>query len=99
MSLAQIAQAYHGEGTLLRRVDGACLHSAAYIRIENAETTNHANRLLWMAAVQTDVTAEAKKMLARVLENGDIETNPDGVADATIQYVVDVLVNEFVRGA
>jgi len=31
--------------------------------------------------------------------HGDIETNPDGVADATIQYVVDVLVNEFATGA
>lgn len=99
MSLAQIAQAYHGEGTLLRRIEGACLHAAAYIRIEDSGTANHANRLLWMAAVQADASAEAKKMLARVLENGDISGNPDGVPDATIQYVVDVLVNEFAAGA
>jgi hypothetical protein len=99
MSLAQISEAYHGRGTLLSRVEGACLHSAAYIRIEAPETVNHANRLLWMAAVQADVTIEARKMLARVLENGDIQANTDGVADATIQYVVDVLVNEFATGA
>ena len=74
------------------------LHSAAYIRTEAPETANHANRLLWMAAVQADVTTEAKKMIARVLENGDIETNPAGVADATVQYVVDTLVNEFATG-
>ena len=99
MSLLQIAQAYHGEGTLLRRIEGACLHTAAYIRIEDAGTTNHANRLVWMAAVQADATAEARKMLARILENGDISGNPDGVADATVQYVVDVNVNAFATGA
>lgn len=99
MSLAEISQAYHGEGTLLRRVEGACLHSAAYIRIEDAGTENHTNRLLWGEAVQADVTTEARRMIARVLENGDIEANPQGVADATIQYVVDVLVNEFATGA
>jgi len=98
MSLAQISQAYHGEGTLLRRVEGACLHTAAYIRIEDSGAVNHAKRLLWMAAVQADATVEAKKMLARVLENGDVSGNPEGVPDSTVQYVVDVLVNEFATG-
>ena len=98
MSLLQISQAYRGEGTLLRRVEGACLTTAAYIRIEDPATENHANRLLWMQAVQADATAEARKMLPRVLENGDIAANTDGVADSTIQYVVEVNVNEFATG-
>lgn len=98
MSLAQISQAYHGEGTLLRRIEGAMLHSAAYIRIEAAETENHANRLLWMNAVQADVTTEAKKMLPRILQEQAIETNPDGVADEVIQYAVDYHLNSFATG-
>ncbi len=99
MSLAQISQAYHGEGTLLRRIEGACLHSAAYIRIEDAGVANHANRLLWMTAVQADVTTEARKMLPRVLENAEIEANTDGIADSVIQYAVDYHLNSFATGA
>jgi len=99
MSLAQIAQAYHGEGTLLRRVEGACLHSAAYIRTEAPETANHANRLLWMVATQADATAEAKKMLARVLESVDIASKTDSVTDSVIQHMVDILIDEFAKGA
>lgn len=99
MSFAQISQAYHGQGAFLGRLEGCLLHVAAYIRIEDCGTTNHANRLLWMAAVQTDVTTEAKKMIARVLENADVAANPEGVSEDTIEYVVNVLINEFATGA
>jgi hypothetical protein len=98
MSLAQISQAYRGEGTLLRRVEGACLHASAAINAEKEDITNHTNRLSWAKAVHTDATTEAKKLMARVLENHEIESNSDGVSDATIQAVVDILIDEFAKG-
>jgi len=52
-----------------------------------------------MVATQADATAEAKKMLARVLENVDIASKTDGVTDSVIQHAVDILIDEFAKGA
>lgn len=99
MSLLQISQACRGEGTLLRRVEGTCLTTAAYIRIEDPATTNHENRLVWAAKVKANRKAMAREMLAKTLENPTLAANPEGATDGDVQYVVNSLIDTFATGA
>lgn len=99
MALIDKYYAYKGKGRLLERMAGACLKAAGDIRTEDPGTTNHANRLLWTADVETDALAKARQMIARTLENATIGPDPEGCTDSDIQVVVNGLIDTFATGA
>lgn len=99
MALLDSYFAYKGSGRLLERVAGACLVAAGQIRNEDPGTSNHANRMIWVAAVQADALTCAKNMIARVLENATIAAAPEAATDNDIQFVVNSLINEYAIGS
>lgn len=87
--------------SLRNRIAVACIVAAEAIRTENANTANHANRLLWAKAVFANPQGEAQRMLWAVLAQNKTATVAQitGATDATIQTAVSAAVDVFATGA
>lgn len=90
--------AYKGDGRLLDRITGACIKKAGVIRTEDGGTTNHTNRLIWAAQVETNAVDKARQMLPRVLANGTIASELEAAGDGLIETVVGNLIDTFSTG-
>lgn len=97
-TLLDIQLAYDGHASMLNRVKGACIKLAGAIRTESSGTTNHANRLIWAAGVETDPKNKAQQMIGRVLGNGTIASQLEAVGDGTIESVVGNLIDIYATG-
>jgi hypothetical protein len=87
-------------GSLLNRTAVACMKTADYIlTTEAGGATNHANRVIWAKAALLDPESKAKQLMWAVLSNGDVQSQGEEVADATIQYIVDVKLDLFATGS
>lgn len=82
------------------KVTVACIVAAEAIRTENGGTANHANRLIWAAAVFANPEHEASRMLWAVLAANKDSTvgQITGATDAQIQAAVDAAVDVFATG-
>lgn len=87
--------------SLRNKIIVACIIAAEAIRNEAAETANHANRLVWAAAVFASPTSEAERMLWAVLAQNAAQSvaTITGATDAAIQTAVNGAVNVFATGA
>lgn len=88
------------EDAIRNRIAVACVVAANGIRLEDAGTANHANRLTWAAAVFADPEAEAERMLWAVLAQNASATVAQilSASDAEVQVAVDAAVNVFATG-
>lgn len=102
MALIDVYNAAFADSTVKQRFVGAVIVAAAAVMAESAATTNHANRLMWAAKVQTDPMAEAVRMYYHALSNSSVIAainSGAAITDAAIQGVVDGYVNTFATGA
>jgi len=88
------------ESALRNRVTTAVIVAAEAIRNEDGETANHANRMLWAAAVFSSPATETKRMFWMLLAaNKDLEVAQiSGASDGSIQAAVNAAVNLFATG-
>lgn len=86
--------------SLKEKVSAACLIAAEAIRVEDAGTANHANRLLWARKVLEDPVKAGDDMLKAVLAaNASAPlASITGASDSTIQTAVNAAVNIFATG-
>lgn len=85
---------------LQNKVRVACVIAADTIRSEDVGIGNHANRLLWAAAVLTNPASEAKRMMWALLA-ANKDTDVAQIVDATdaqIQTAVDAAIILFATG-
>jgi hypothetical protein len=97
-TLLDIQLAYDGHASMLNRVKGACIKLAGTIRTESVGTTNHANRLIWAAQVESDPKVMAQQMIGRVLGNPTIATSLEASGDGLIETVVGNLIDIYATG-
>lgn len=92
MSLAVIIAALQPTGNLLGRFQAQLLIEAGIIIGEDAETTNHANRLtLAGKLLETDafLVAAAGRLRARALAiNSTAQTKGNDLSDSEIEYII-----------
>ena len=89
----------HGE--LRNRIEVACIITAEAIRVEDANTPNHDNRLIWAKAAFNSTTSIRDGMLKALLaanKDEDVATIT-GVADSALQTLVNAIVNMFADGS
>lgn len=74
--------------------------AAAVIRAEDAQTANHANRLLWAKAAFADPKAMAERMVWAVLAANRSATRAqiEGATDAAVLSAVAAAVDVFATG-
>jgi hypothetical protein len=91
----------YGNGDLLNRIEVAAIIAADAVRVEDAGTTNHANRLLWAKATFTSSRSVAEQMLKALLAaNKDLTVAQlTGATDASLQTAVNNAVNIFATGS
>lgn len=88
------------DAVLQQKVTTACVVAAEAIRGELGTVPNHANRLIWAAAVFVDPRHEGLRMLWAVLaanSSASVSTI-QGASDATIQTNVNAAVDLFATG-
>lgn len=87
----------HNDSALKNRVSVACIVAAEVVMNEDPVTTNHANRLLWAAAVLASPQAEATRMYwALLAANKDMTVeNIQAATDAQIQIQTEAHINLF----
>lgn len=85
---------------LRNRVTIACLVAAQAVVVENASTTNHANRLLWAKDVFVDPLGMGQKMLMACLaaNAGLTVAQITSAADAALLTAVQNAINVFATG-
>jgi len=89
------------DGTLKDKVSIALLIASEAIRVEDAGTANHANRLKWAKKVLQDPDGNADDVLRSLLAqkaSASVATIT-GASDATIQTAVNNSVNTFADGS
>ena len=88
------------DSALRNRVTTACIVAAEVIMNEDGGTSNHANRLVWAAAVFAGPASEANRMFMAVLAaNKDVAVAQiQSASDAAIQTNVDDHVDLFATG-
>ena len=88
------------DSDLYNKIQVASTIAAEAIRVEDAATDNHANRLLWAKSAFESPNAVAKKMIMAVLAgNADLTVAQiQGATDAAIQTKVDAAVDIFAVG-
>ena len=86
---------------LRNKIEVACIIAAETIRVEDPETTNHANRLVWgKAAFSNPRTASEQMRRALLAANKDLTvTQITEASDAAIQARVDAAVDVFADGS
>jgi len=89
------------DGTLKDKVSIALLIASEAIRVEDAGTANHANRLKWAKKVLQDPDGNADDVLRSLLaQNASASVATiTGASDATIQTAVNNSVNTFADGS
>lgn len=91
--------AYIGQlDSFTEQVSGACLKAAQDVQNEDAGTANHANRIVWAAAVEANPKAMGRMMSQRVLDNATVATDVENATDNDVQFVVNSLIDEFATG-
>ncbi len=93
--------AFNNDSALVNKLTVACVIEADVIRIEDGGTANHANRLIWAAAVFGAPGDEARRMLwALLAANKDATVAQiQAATDAAIQAKVSAAVDLFATGA
>jgi hypothetical protein len=92
---SEIFNLWATDSVLKNKVIVSCVTSAQTIFNEAVGVTNHAERLVWANKVLANPTNEAQRMLWGVCLNSTVQTSGAGIADASLQTVVDGLVNFF----
>ena len=79
---------------LKKQILFACMKTANHIlTVEPNNAPNHNARVGWAKSVVADPYEAAQKMSVAVICNADVQAgDPD---DATVQYIVDVMVDTF----
>lgn len=88
------------DANLRNRITTAVAIQADVIRLENVNTANHANRLIWAKEAFVNPEAVANKMMWGILA-ANKNITPDqtkGVTDASLQTAVANLVDVFATG-
>lgn len=90
----------HSNTDLLNKVVVACIISAEQIKDEDPGTANHANRLIWAAAVFSNPRAESERMYWALLAANNAATviQIENATDEAIQGQVDDHVDLFATG-
>lgn len=95
-TLTDLGNAYSepDNGALMVKFIGGCLLKAAAIRTENANTPNHANRVIWANAVlsqdQTAVFARVRASKNYALAtDANVQFSPANVTDSDIQTAIE----------
>jgi len=100
--MASYAELYslRSDSALKNRVNVAVIVAAEAIRSEDGATPNHANRLVWAAAVFAAPSAEADRMFMAILAANKDATvaQIQSATDAAIQTKVDATVDLFATG-
>ena len=88
-------------GNLYRQIMAAIAKAAQDVAVEDPQTAEHEDRLAWSERVRSRGVAglehEADRFLVRVLENATIAADPEAATDNDVQFVVNSLVNDFIR--
>ena len=97
---AEIRQLF-SNSDLRNKVDVAVVVAAETIRVEDAGTDNHANRLVWAEQAFASPRGKSTEMLMAILAaNKDLTTTQIlGAADAAVQAKVDAAINIFADGS
>ncbi len=80
---------------LKAKVAVALANTARTVLTESATTANHAARLAWAKQVIKDIEGAAEQILWGVVSNSTVQSGGETTADATIQTIVDSLVDAF----
>jgi hypothetical protein len=97
-TLWDVAIAYDGAGRLLKRIEGGLIVAAGAIRTEDSGTTNHANRLIWAAQVETGALVKARQMLGHVMGEGIVAKDLEATTDETLSSIIAKLIDVFATG-
>jgi len=100
-SYPELFNLMQGESNLRNRIVVAIVVAAESIRNENAQTENHANRILWAAQAFANPAGVSRKVLMAVLAaNKDVPIAAIASAsDTALQINVDAVVDLFAMGA
>lgn len=94
----ELHRALNGNTSFLDQLCGVLFNAARDIEAEDPSTANHANRLLWAAAVKENRKAMARAMLADVLENATIAADVANATDSDVAWQVATLVDAYATG-
>lgn len=83
---------------LWKKAQVAVFKAAVDVLNEAANTTNHANRVIWANAVMLDPKAKTQQMKTHILTNATIQTVLNDATDNDVQFVVNGLVDTFATG-
>lgn len=99
MALQDLVDAYLNKNDVFtRQVAGACLSAARDIENEDAETTNHTNRMVWVGQVLDNPLVKAKELLRDVTANVTVAAALPTAVDGDVQFVVNGLINTYATG-
>lgn len=100
--MATYAELYglRNDSALKNKIVVACIVAAEAIRNESDTIPNHANRLIWAAAVFANPIGEADRMYWQLLAANKDQTvaQIQGAPDAAIQSATDAAVDLFATG-
>ena len=101
MALIDVYHAAVADGEIKQSFIGAMIVAASQVLTEDPATSNHANRLLWAAAVQADPQTEGGTMWRAAMSSTTVvdaikADNP--IADGAIQTVCDNLIDSVATG-
>lgn len=84
-----------GNTAFQQRVQVALYRAANVVRVEDAGTPNHAARLTWSTGALRGPSASMNAVMNLVLTTGAVYNVGDAVDDATLQSIVNSLVDAF----
>ena len=100
--MATYAELYdlNSNSALKNKITVATIIAAETVRGKDPGTTNHANRLVWAAAVFASPASEGERMFWAVIaaNSGQSVANITGASDAAIQTNVNNAVDLFATG-
>jgi hypothetical protein len=99
LNYVEIYNVMESDCALWRKAQVAVFKAAVDVLNEAANTTNHANRVIWANAVMLDPKTKMQQMKTHILTNSTIQTVLNNVTDDDVQFVVNGLVDTFATGA
>jgi hypothetical protein len=94
-ALKQLNDLIVGTPELEQRFKAGRLKSAWDVLNEDAETPNHAQRLVWANKIIDDYEADSKKEFRRFLSNVTIQANKNQSTDNDILFVISSFINTY----
>lgn len=101
MALLDVYHAAVSDSIVKQSFIGAMIVAASQILTEDPGTSNHANRLLWAAAVQADPQTEGASMWRAAMSSAtvvDAIKNGADVTDNAVQNVCNGLIDTVATG-